>query len=300
MEKNKLWPIALETLMALGSHYIPAMEKAADDAGAERGVWGLLISALTFEPKTISNAKLQRRNPYQDYARLLADAAGQGFFEVEEKGIYQLTNLGRTVGHEIILAAYARMQTFEPMRVEQMHFLSILLRQLVVACHTSPEPPGKWCLTHARRIDPGQNAPLIIQVDQYLSDLAAYRDDAHLAAWQTLEFDGPVWETFTLLWKGEVDQLDALVERLSYRRFGRRTYTDALKQLEERDLIIEDSGKWKLTPSGETLRQSAEDKTDEYFYAPWDCLSAEDTQALETLLGKLSEELGKKRNLRCP
>jgi hypothetical protein len=300
MEKPKLWPIALETLMALGSHYVPAMEKAADDAGAERGVWGLLISALTFEPETISNTKLQRRNPYQNYTRLLADASGQGFFDIQEKGIYRLTDLGRSVGNEIILAAYARMQTFEPMRVEQMHFLSILLRQLVMASHTSPEPPGKWCLTHARRLDPGQNAPLIIQVDQYLSDLAAYRDDAHLAAWQPLDFDGPTWEAFTLLWQGEGDNLDTLVEKLSYRRFSRKVYTKALQRLEERDLIISVSGKWKLTPAGKQLRQKVEDKTDDYFYAPWDCLNDEDTQALKTLLGKLTDELGKKRNMRCP
>jgi predicted transcriptional regulator len=300
MEKNKIWPVALETLMALGAHYVPAMEKAADDAGVERGVWGLLISALTFEPKSISNAQLQRRNPYQNYARLLADAAGQGFFEIEKRGHYRLTDLGHTVGQEIILAAYARMQTFEPLRVEQMQYLSVLLRKLVIASHTSPEPPGKWSLTHARRIDPGQNAPLIIQVDQYLSDLAAYRDDAHLAAWRALDFDGPTWETFTLLWRGEVDDLDTLLQKLKYRRFPRKIYATALQKLEARNLIVSDSGKYRVTLEGEQLRQKAEETTDAYFYPPWNCLDAEELEALEVLLGKLAEEMGKKRALHCP
>ena len=300
MDQPKLWPVVLETLMALGAHYVPAMEKAADDAGVERGVWGLLISALTFEPEAISNAKLQRRNPYQDYTRLLADAASQGFFEVESPGSYQITDLGRAVGTEIILAAYARMQTFEPLRVEQMQYLSVLLRKLVVASHTSPEPPGKWCLTHARRIDPGQNAPLIIQVDQYLSDLAAYRDDAHLAAWHELDFDGSTWEALTLLWRGEADDLDTLTEKLAHRRFSHDVYADALQKLVARDLISVDSGKYKLTSPGEQLRQKAEDATDAYFYAPWDCLDPEELEALEILLTKLTEEMGKKRSLRCP
>jgi len=300
MDKTKLWPVALETLMALGAHYMPAMEKAADNAGAERGVWGLLISALTFEPETISNDRLQRRNPYQNYTYLLADAAGQGFFEIEEAGVYRLTDLGRTVGNEIILAAYARLQTFEPLRVEQMQYLSLLLRRLVVASHTSPEPPGKWCLTHARRIDPGQNAPLIIQVDQYLSDLAAYRDDAHLAAWQPLDFDGPTWEAFTLLWRGEAADLDGLLKKLAHRRFAREVYAAALQKLEARRLIERDSGAWKLTAAGKRLRQTAEDTTDEYFFAPWDCLEPEDLEALGTLLPSLARELGKKRHIRCP
>jgi hypothetical protein len=300
MKQPKLWPVALETLMALGAHYVPAMEKAADDAGVERGVWGLLISALTFEPEAISNAILQRRNPYQDYTRLLADAASQGFFAVVSPGAYQITDLGRAVGTEIILAAYARMQTFEPLRVEQMQYLSVLLRKLVVASHTSPEPPGKWCLTHARRIDPGQNAPLIIQVDQYLSDLAAYRDDAHLAAWRGLDLDGPTWEALTLLWQGEAVDLDALLEKLAHRRFSRDVYAAALQKLETRGLILADSGKYRLTPAGEQLRQNAEAATDAYFYAPWDCLDAEELEALEILLTKLTKEMGKKRSQRCP
>jgi len=300
MDRTRLWPIALETLMALGAHYVPAMEKAADDAGAERGVWGLLISALTFEPESVTSTKLQQRNPYQDYTRLLADAAGQGFFMLESPGIYQLSDLGRTVGTEIILAAYARMQTFEPLRVEQMQYLSVLLRKLVVASHTSPEPPGKWCLTHARRIDPGQNAPLIIQVDQYLSDLAAYRDDAHLAAWEEYDFDGPTWEALTLLWRKEADTLDALVEKLAHRRFPPTVYAAALQELEAMKLISAEDGKYKLTSAGKRLRQKAEDTTDAYFYAPWECLDAEELEALETLLGKLTVEMGKRRSARCP
>jgi hypothetical protein len=294
MDQTEMWPIALETLMALGAHYVPAMEKAADNAGVERGVWGLLITALTFEPEPVTNAKLQLRNPYQDYTRLLADAAGQGFFDLVKTGVYGLTDLGRSVGNEIILAAYARLQTFEPMRVEQMQYLSVLLRKLVVASHTSPEPPGKWGLTHARRIDPGQNAPLIIQVDQYLSDLAAYRDDAHLAAWAEFDFDGPTWETFTLLWRKEVDTLDNLVETLEHRRFPSDVYAEAMQILETRKLISSDSGKFKLTSAGEQLRKKAEDTTDAYFYAPWDCLDAEELEALKTLLGKLTAEMQRK------
>ena len=302
MDQPKLWPVVLETLMALGAHYVPAMDKAADDAGVERGVWGILIAALTFEPEAVSNAALQRRNPYQNYTRLLADAAGQGLFLVERPGVYTLTDLGRAVGTEIILAAYARMQTFEPLRVEQMQYLSVLLRKLVVASHTSPEPPGKWCLTHARRIDPGQNAPLIIQVDQYLSDLAAYRDDAHLAAWGELKFgfDGPTWEIFSLLWRDGPADLAGLLEKLVPRRFSRKIYATALNKMESQALLEADSGKYKLTPAGEQLRQSAEDTTDAYFYAPWACLDPEELEALEILLTKLSDEMGKKRAIRCP
>jgi hypothetical protein len=70
--------------------------------------------------------------------------------------------------------------------------------------------------------------------------------------------------------------------------------------LESKNLIVADSGKCKLTAAGEQLRQNAENATDAYFYAPWDCLDAEELEALEILLTRLTEEMGKKRSLRCP
>ena len=296
---KKLWPMMLEALMALGAHYVPAMEAAADNAGAEHGVWGLLLTALTFEPEPVSNSTLQCRVPYQNYASLLVEAAMQGFF-TPENDQFLLTDLGRSVGNELILAAYARMGNFEPMSVSQLHYLSVLLRRLVVASHTSPEPPGKWSLTYARRIDPGVNAPLLIQVDQYLSDLAAYRDDAHLAAWQNLDFDGPAWEALTLLWRGEAETWVDIVEQLAHRGYPGEVYAAALEKMAARDLVVADAGKWKLTSAGEKLRQEVENLTDEYFYAPWDCLIPDDLQALENLLKMLTEGLGQKRNINCP
>jgi len=291
MDRTKLWPLVIDTLMALGAHYVPAMEKVASAAGIEGGVWGLLLSGMAFDPDGISNAKLQERVPYQNYTERLAAAAEQGLFQALGDGMYELTDRGREIAQRVILAAYTRMGSIEPMRSPDLHYLSVLLKRLVRACLTAPEPPGKWSINLSRRFDPGENASLLIQVDQYLSDLAAYRDDAHLAAWRPLGFDGPTWETITYVWSGEVDSLETLYQRLSHRRFPRSVYEKVIQELISDGLLRDKVGEPQLTSKGKKIRQEAEETTDEYFYAPWDCMINEDLQALGNLLSSLLEGL---------
>lgn len=291
MDKGDLWPIVLDAMMALGMQYVPMMDRAAKKAGVERDVWGLLLTALGFDPETISNAKLQVRTPYQEHTKRLTNAAEQGLLASVGEDEYRLTEAGKEVAQQIILAAYVCLENLKPLRSPALHYLVVLLRQVVRASHVSPVPPDKWCITHSRRFDPGENASRLIQVDQYLSDLAAYRDDAHLAAWQPLDFDGPTWETLTLIWRGEVDTLDTLYEKLSCRQHPRDIYEAALESLTERNLVRVDSGVYRITPEGETLRQEAEDLTDQYFYTPWDCLIEEDLEAFGNLLILLTEGL---------
>jgi hypothetical protein len=76
--------------------------------------------------------------------------------------------------------------------------LASLLGRLVEANLTTPESPGKWCLRIARNFDPGVEAPVMARLDQYLSDLSAYRDDAHLASWRSYGVSGRR-RAFTLL-----------------------------------------------------------------------------------------------------
>ena len=55
------------------------------------------------------------------------------------------------------------------------------------------------------------------RIDQYLTDLNAYRNDASLSVWQPYGVSGATWEAFTCLWRGDARTLDALCDRLSFR-----------------------------------------------------------------------------------
>jgi DNA-binding PadR family transcriptional regulator len=297
MNMVPLWPMLLEALQALGTHYGPAMDQAAAQLGLPTPEWnGWLLAALMFEPEPISAVRLRRRSPYTS-ARLinerLAKAARQGFLTPVAEAVndYRLTQTGKQAAERVIGAAYMRMGTLQPIASTDMERLASLLHRLVTSCLTAPVPPGKWSILHSRRTDPGDNASVVVQIDQYGSDLAAYRDDAHLAAWTSHNLEGHAWDALTCLWRGEATNPDELQKKLERRGYSRDEYGQALADLLQRGWVREEEGIYQVTDHGREIRQAAEEKTDQYFYAPWSCLSHLETEEMRNLLRLFRESL---------
>lgn len=291
MRKDKPWPICRRAMNALWNCYGGAMEKTAQNYAVDKRVLGVLLAAYSFHPEPISDEILQRRNPYQSYAQRIKEALQQGLLRLDEYKLAHLTPDGSHAIKEIIQAAYKAMSETDVLRPTDLHHLAQILRKLVFACLEAPEPPGKWSINHSRRLDPGENANPLVRIDQYLSDLAAYRDDAHLAAWQPLGFDGPTWETLTLIYRKEAQSREELIQRLAFRDRPRQTYENAILSLLNANLITERRDILVATPKGEQVRQTAEEQTDTYFYAPWQVLSAEEEETLYHLCDMLATSL---------
>jgi DNA-binding PadR family transcriptional regulator len=288
MKTVALWSTALEAAQALGRHYSSAMDQTAAELKLSEWV-GWLLPALLFYPEPISATGLCLRSPYTStrlYNARLAKAAKEGFLTpvAETKNEYHLTELGRQAAERVIGAAYAKMTTLQPMPATNMERLARLLQRLVKSCLTTPEPPGKWCIIHSRRIDPGDDASVVVRIDQYLSDLAAFRDDAHLAAWQSHSIEGHIWEAFTYLWRREATTLDGLYHKLERRGYLQDEYKQSLENLVDRGWVKEEAGEYRVTPLGQEVRQAVEEATDRYFYRAWSCLSQEETEEFQTLL----------------
>ncbi len=295
MKTLALWSIALEALQRLGRQYGPAMDQTAAELNVPQW-YGWLLPALTLEPDPISATRLRIRSPYTSprlYDERLAKAAKQGFLTpVGEAGNeYRLTEIGRQAAHRVIEAAYARMAALGPMPATELERLARLLHRLVMSCLAAPEPPGKWCISHSRRTDPGDDASAVVRIDQYLSDLVSYRDDAHLAAWRPHSIDGHAWEALTYLWRREVTTLDGLCQKLERRGYSRDEYRQALEDLIGRGWVTQEGQEYRVTALGEEIRQAAEEATDRYFYAPWSCLSQGETEDLGILLTRLRDGL---------
>jgi hypothetical protein len=131
----------------------------------------------------------------------------------------------------------------------------------------------------------------MVRIDQYLSDLAAYRDDSHLAAWQIHEIEGHAWEALTVLWRKEPFTLDALCEQLAHRGFTTEEYQTALADLIKRGWVNHDDGDYCLTELGAEVREGAEADTDGYFYRPWLLLSDQAIRNLQKQLSRLQTAL---------
>jgi DNA-binding PadR family transcriptional regulator len=295
MNTIALWSTTLGAIQALGKHYVPAMDETA--AELKLPEWnGWLLPALVFEPEPVSAARFRMRTPYtsaRSYNERLAKAAKQGFLApvAEAENEYHLTELGRQAAERVFGAAYAKMTALQPMPTTDLERLASLLHRLVKSCLITPEPPGKWCISHSRRIDPGENASVMVRIDQYLSDLAAFRDDAHLAAWQSHNIEAHIWEAFTCLWRGEATTLDGLSHKLERRGYSQDDYKQALENLIKRGWIKEEAGEYHVTALGQEVRQAVEETTDRYFYAGWSCFSQEETEEFQNLLILLRDGL---------
>jgi hypothetical protein len=294
MDNTNLWPTTNEALRALGAQYGPAMDKTAKQNGLEPAEHSVLLTALMFDPHPVAVWKLRVRGPYTaagSYDQRLRKAARLGYLRVPHEGEYRLTDLGRQTVRRIVDSAYKALSKVTPMPAAEQDRLAALLRRLVDASVSAPEPPGKWSLDLSRRLDPGDQAHVMIRIDQSLSDLNAYRDDSHLAAWRPNELSGAAWEALTYVWRGEAGTPDELAQKLARRGHTREDYAQALADLSARGLVTQNADRYQVTKRGQALRQKAEDQTDRYFYKPWRVLPAAETDDLCTLLKRLRARL---------
>ncbi|MGA9349695.1 MAG: hypothetical protein WBW48_12950 [Anaerolineae bacterium] len=291
MDEHKLWNLTLEALAAIRAHYEPAAERITVESELDGWTWGLLLAALTLEPMIPS--RLQVRGPYtaaEGYLARLAAAADKGYLSEVAPGEYCLTDVGRAETHRFIEEARAAMAEADPLPLADSERLVNLLDRLVQTSLTTLPPPEAWSIGHSHRLMPAASPPLPY-IEQAISCLAAYRDDAHLAAWQPSGLSATALETLTFLWRGEADSLDALCERLSHRGHPRRVYAQALAELRERGFIEGPDGAPQVTEAGRAFRDQVEVDTDRYFFAPWACLGDADQAELTDLLTRLRDGL---------
>jgi hypothetical protein len=296
VDSSALWRAAQEAWDRLSAIYGPAMARAArNEAGLAEGTYfGWMLEAPGFEPEPISAGRMAGRWPYTAHSlneMRLADGARQGLLRSLGGGEYVFTEAGRTAARRIFEAAYHSMAPLQPLPAGDLERLAGLLRGIAAASEAAPEPPGKYCLRLSRRIVPSASAPLLAWIDQSLSDLNAYRDDAHMASWQPLGVSGAVWEAFTCLWRGEVRTPDELFARLAFRGHARGDYAEALAELVARAWIVPDGGGYLLAAAGRAVRDQAEQTTDRYFFAPWACLALAERSDLARLLAGLRDGL---------
>jgi hypothetical protein len=272
------------------------MEEAAAQVGLAAPAWySWLLPALAFEPEALSTARLRVRSPYvapRLYEERLANAAAGSYLRCVDQDGYVLTPKGRQAAQAVLQAAYGGMARLAPLEIEGLEELARLLLRLVEASLKTPEPPGRWCLAHSLKIDPGSGLPVVARIDQYLSDLSAYRDDCHLAAWAPLGIDGPALEALTYLWRANVPlSLDELFETLKRRGWNKTDYHERLGELNRRGWVEQTADAFTVTLHGWKVRQEVEGKTDLYFYRPWMCLNPAELRELKDLLAAMAGTL---------
>jgi hypothetical protein len=289
------WPeLFRDSQAALQLHYRPAMERAAEEIGVSLQNLRVIWLSMIYDPDPISTSVIQHQTPYTNaeiFLQRFETAAERGWLSPLPGDMYQITSQGRAAVESVLNAAYESMAGLTPLSNSDLMQVRIYLWRLVERCLQMDMPSIKYNLLMSRRGDPGAQVAEIVRIEQHLTDLNAFRDDAHLAAWDSYRVNAPTWEVFTLLWRGDVSNLDEVCKNLAARGHQRSTYTAALQGLVRRGWVMEVGGDYKVTRNGETIRSAAEASTDRYYYGPWDALAANEQDYLWTSLARMGDIL---------
>lgn len=294
MDDLTIWELVKEAWDALGRHFEPVMERAGREMKLDPHMWGLLMAVKSIEPEDTTPAHLIVRSPYtaiESCQQKLEAASRDGWLDEAGDGRYRLSDTGGKTIDSLIAQARAVMAEVDPLPPPNSILLAELLDRIIQASLTVPPPPEKWSIKLSCKLMPSAQPPLPY-IEQEFTALAAYRDDAHLAAWQDSGLSATALEVLTLFWNGEVDSLESLCKRLERRGHTCHVYQDSLEELRRLGhLQGPDQAPW-LTGAGRVFRNQVEDDTNKYFFTPWTCLGEKDRRTLVDVLTDLKNGLG--------
>jgi hypothetical protein len=184
------------------------------------------------------------------------------------------------------------LANLNPMPEENLQRLFSYLDQLVEASFATPEPPSHFYLSHKqknyRRM--GTVHPLESFIVLF-GELAAYRDDMHIGAWQAHQIEGHAWDMFDQIYNENALTFDELYEKLKGRELPAEIYVQDLRELIKRGWITQSKNEYQITPAGKKIREDVEALTENYFFAPWSCLSEKELGDLQNLAKQLHDGL---------
>lgn len=288
MDDHLLWKLMRESWMKIEASFDPAIKPIVANSGLSIREWMLLIAAWTFEPEDTTPAHLLVRGPYtasEQYLAGLENAANEGYLDNKSNNHYRLSNKGKEAVKNFIKVAREEMVAASLIEETEARKLAEMLDCMVRNSLETTPPPDAWSINLSYKLMP-ENEPPMPYIEQAISCLSAYRDDAHLASWQSSGLSAIALESLTLIWRGQVSRVDQLSDKLSFRGHTDKVYLDALAELRAHDYISGFQNVLRVTEEGKLFRDRVEASTDHYFFAPWTCLSAEEKEQMAEILKK--------------
>lgn len=297
MSLKDLYPAIESAYHALQPLYTPALQDGCISAGLSGPEFFLLLTMPSFHPEPVNAKILQIRGAYtalERYEFLLNSLQSKNLLESAGDQSYTLTAVGLRTIKEIMQPVYAAMSGIQALSVTEMMDLASRLKDFSDACLAAPEPPGTWCIQHARRNSPEAGASMMVRIEQFLTELTAFRDDAHLAAWRSYEISGHAWDVLTLLWVEKSLPLEEINTKLKRRGNTPEQTLTAVSQLNKKGWVILSEEKIaQITPFGIEIRQIAEETTNRYYYIPFKSFSDTDVKQTIDLLTNFRRSLPK-------
>ena len=297
MTQSARWymDVAGQIFAGMGAKTTDEISHYVEENGLSDGIdLQLAQLAYGFRPEPIKPEFMFKRTPYanpENLVSLMDGAAERGWLKALGEEHYTVSPRGTEATAGLFELGDRLFGELETLPEGELERIIALLFTVAETARQLPEPAEKWALSWGAKFDRGPDAPLMVRVRRHMLDLIAYRDDAHIAAWQPYGASGQEWEAFTMVWQGDAATAAELAEKLPYRNYDEDAYEKALLSLVARGWLVKEDEAYAATEKGKKLRQEAEDATDRYFDAAWVSLNEAEMEEIKVLLGKLAEIL---------
>jgi hypothetical protein len=289
---TKFWPLILSVIQEFWAITEPHIEEAAIQSNTPIELY--YYSELGLD--SFSTEEFQRRDPFSNpmqFEKIFVTMNFKGWIEPQPDEKYKVTDRARGAARKIIQEGDTHLLPFESFTDIDLKRLRLLLKQIVQSNGFASEPPRKWA-TEKRFRSADSTSPFIVQIREYLMDLFAYRDDAHMSASHPhFGQAGIVWSVLGSLWRKDTVTAEQLAESMPFRAYEASDYDVALQATVQIGWAepADSPGVYRITEKGRALREQAEQLTNEYFYNPWSVLTQAELDELYELLLNLREQL---------
>jgi len=253
---------------------------AMNEVGLNKPAYFITLwQGLGMEPYLVSVTNFQRRAPYvtvQALEERFENMAVDGFLiATDSSGEYRVTPAGREACLAVDNIFTAELSQIEVLSENSLRQLVESLGRIVERSAAQEDETDKWNINNSRHLHRGDEVANQVKLDEYLDDLNAFRDDAHLAAYalNAPGLSGQALEAYTFLWRDGLNTAAALQERLASRGHNEATFAAALRELVAQGWAVEEDDVFTLMEVGRTVREAVEQKTDDIFFAAWAELS---------------------------
>ncbi len=261
--------------------------KGQEKAGLTREEFWLL-NRFRYFPGTVAPGDFLTFGPYvsaSTYEQQLDSLATKKFAEVVSAGRYRSAEAGRKLVDQLYRDYYAAIARHDRLDEAGVQRLGVLADRVVAYLVRQPDVPAP--ITNAARSAFPETTRAWVYVERRVTTLAAFRDDAHIAAWREDGWSGPRIAVSTALFKAAqplpYDQLRAAVAQLNDKDF--KSALSALHSGGEVSHTAEDI--YQLTAAGRQARQIVEEMTDRNYAVMFNALSPDEQKELVGLLEQL-------------
>jgi hypothetical protein len=287
MDNDKIFASMQEAMTNLQPLYGDQMTSAIEASELEPPAWFTLMTmnGLT-EP--IQVEYFNTLNPFtrlEQVQERIDAIVEKGFAELEgDSGGYRVTKAGREAATHPFKVVHEQLDSAQPMDSKDLKRLAELLGKVVDLTIEAGKPANKPNLLRSRQTHPGSKAGPVTLIDQYITDLIYYRDDAHNGAWLPHGCSAQAWDVLTSVWRKQSQDIDSLAEQFEARGYTTESLQTAMDEIKALGWLTDSDGKLEVTQAGAKLRQETEDLTNEYYFGPWSGLSEQDQKAFEDLI----------------